>query len=533
MAINVPMPQLPLTGLNQAIATGGNLFQQIMHPVIQRETNAREWRQHLDALAMQKAAQGRLAQAAADAHKLAMMKMDPLNEARQIEAIENYFRSKNNPPGEQSSFGVSPNSGDGYPALAKMFEGQGMFPGGEIEHGNVDLFNRPNVNNPETGGQSTVYSMSVGTPQGEVLIPRISDDGKILSEEDAIKQYKQTGKHLGVYSNVDEANKAAQAIHQQQEQLMNQKKSSPKIGGIDMELIKAHPMLRGWYKKHYGFDPLSQEKENVLHGAARDAADLAKLKEQVGENSEVYQNAKAQYDASLDAKKDLRDIRARTKAGLKTGEKEFFDPQTGEPLGKEIPLTAKEREAEEGNILFNELYPYVYKGAFPFSGEGSITRLENAAANYKTDPKARKLFDDFLLSDKVMAATAVNEASTLKSGHTNQTYNRLKESLESQDVPKAIKNIIKRYQIPASAQLKAAMRYQKILSDARIKARKGTPATQKLFYNPELQAQHEQQVNEGVTDSNPKPVIVIDPNGKQFETSEENAAHLPEGWKRG
>ncbi len=246
-------------------------------------------------------------------------------------------------------------------------------------------------------------------------------------------------------------------------------------------------------------NPFYEDKNNVLHGPARDAADLVKLKKERGENSEEYQTAKAISDAKIAANKDLRDLRARTKAGLKPGEKEFFDATTGEPLGKEIPLTATERASEEGNILFNEFYPVVYKGAAPFSGEGSIRRLEQAAANYKTDPKARKLFDDFLLSDKALAATVINEASTLKAGKQNRTYGILKESLEAQDIPKVVKKLIKEYQIPASAQLKAAMRYQKLLSDARIKARKGTPATQKLFYNPEMQAQHEKQQNEGLS----------------------------------
>lgn len=252
----------------------------------------------------------------------------------------------------------------------------------------------------------------------------------------------------------------------------------------------------------------------VLHGPARDASDLERLRMQVGENSPVYQNAEAAYKANIDAKKDLRDLRARTKEGLKPGEKQFFDKETGEPLGKEIPLTAKERESEEGNILFNELYPYVYKGASPFSGEGSITRLENAARNYKTDPKARKMFDDFLLADKMLAATAVNEASTLKSGRTNQTYNLLKESLSAQDIPNVIKKMIKQYQIPASAQLKASMNYQKVLSDARKKARKSTPATQKLFYNPELQAQHEAQQTEANISTKEE---IKELNGKKYK----------------
>lgn len=134
----------------------------------------------------------------------------------------------------------------------------------------------------------------------------------------------------------------------------------------------------------------------------------------------------------------------------------------------------------------------------------------------------------------MLAATTVNEASTLKAGRTNRTYNMLKESLDAQDVPKIIKKLIKQYGLPASAQLKASMNYQKALSDARQKARKGTPATQKLFYNPEMQAQHEAQTNEEQPNSNKnKAVIVIDPNGKKYETTEANATHLPKGWKRG
>ncbi len=97
--------------------------------------------------------------------------------------------------------------------------------------------------------------------------------------------------------------------------------------GIDLDLLRQNPILRGFFKKKFGVDPLAGESE-VLHGPVRDAADLAKGKKQYGEDSEIYQNAKAQYDASLDAKKDLRDLRARTKAGLKEGEKEFFDPNT-------------------------------------------------------------------------------------------------------------------------------------------------------------------------------------------------------------
>jgi len=276
-----------------------------------------------------------------------------------------------------------------------------------------------------------------------------------------------------------------------------------------------------------------------LEGPARYAADLDKLKNQYGADSEVYKNAKAAYDAQIDAKNDLSDLRARTKKGLRPGETEFFDEKTGKALGKEIPLSEKDRESEQGNILFNELYPIVYKGASPFSGEGSINRLQQAAANYKIDPKARQLFDDYLLSIKMLGATTVNEASTLRAGRTNRTYSMLRESLESQDIPRIIQKLIREYNIPSSANLNAGMRYQKALSDARQKAKKLTPATQKLFYDPEMQAQHEQKMNNDELPSsneninNARDVIVIDPKGKKFKTTKENAAHLPAGWKRG
>lgn len=86
---------------------------------------------------------------------------------------------------------------------------------GMIYPGNIDLKARPVVMNPD-GSYSTVRSMSIGTDDGEVLIPTVSDDGKILNPQDAIKLYETTGRHLGIFQDSDSATYFAKSLHDSQ-----------------------------------------------------------------------------------------------------------------------------------------------------------------------------------------------------------------------------------------------------------------------------------------------------------------------------
>jgi hypothetical protein len=85
-----------------------------------------------------------------------------------------------------------------------------------IEQGNVDLAQRPVVKNKD-GSISTVRSMSVNMDGREILIPTVSDDGRILTEDEAIEHFLRTGKHLGMFKTPEAATVYAEMLHADQE----------------------------------------------------------------------------------------------------------------------------------------------------------------------------------------------------------------------------------------------------------------------------------------------------------------------------
>jgi hypothetical protein len=101
------------------------------------------------------------------------------------------------------------------PSALRTYAESTPTPRGQIEPGNIDLAKRPIVKNAD-GSISTVRSMSVGMDGKEYLIPTVSDDGKILKEDDAIRLFKKTGRHLGAFSTPDDATAYAKRLHEDQ-----------------------------------------------------------------------------------------------------------------------------------------------------------------------------------------------------------------------------------------------------------------------------------------------------------------------------
>lgn len=88
-----------------------------------------------------------------------------------------------------------------------------------IEKGNIDLDKRPVVDNGD-GSISTVDSMSFSEDGKEILIPKvIVKDGRaqVVSNDEAIIHYRQTGENLGKFASVAAADKYAKDLHNAQE----------------------------------------------------------------------------------------------------------------------------------------------------------------------------------------------------------------------------------------------------------------------------------------------------------------------------
>lgn len=91
----------------------------------------------------------------------------------------------------------------------------------------VDLNNRKIAVNSD-GSISTVRSISIEVGSDldhkrTVLIPTVID-GKVVSNEEAIKHYRKTDEHLGIFKTEEDAERFAKDLHEQQDEFYTKHK---------------------------------------------------------------------------------------------------------------------------------------------------------------------------------------------------------------------------------------------------------------------------------------------------------------------
>lgn len=139
-------------------------------------------------------------------------------------------------------------------------------PAGLVTPGNIDLTTRPHVQNGKD--TSTVRTISYGTDQGEVLIPTVSDEGKIMSDKEAMAYWQKKGQNLGVFKTPGEATAYAKDLHEQQATTLTAADKAPRgtkalgivtgsqagrqplqMDGVKPELLKNFQLLQGDFGK--------------------------------------------------------------------------------------------------------------------------------------------------------------------------------------------------------------------------------------------------------------------------------------------
>ncbi|HCT6468093.1 TPA: hypothetical protein OT496_000299 [Morganella morganii] len=145
---------------------------------------------------------------------IASQQYQALSPQQRAEAQEQYFNDVVAPRAGEAVNEAKQQFYTAYPVHGANGSGNAL-PDGMTDQGNIDVHNRPVVKNQD-GSISTVRSMSVNFDGKEVLIPTVSDDGRIMSDDEAINTYLKTGRHLGMFSTPEAATAYAEALHNQQ-----------------------------------------------------------------------------------------------------------------------------------------------------------------------------------------------------------------------------------------------------------------------------------------------------------------------------
>ena len=403
MAFNIPN-QLPtgMSSFNQGFKGMGDFFDQIKQHQLKQQQLAELMKQHQMDNMFKKRADAR-AQSASGRN--AALFIEQLKKLKSENAMEDFFNQAFNGMGNEGNAqaptmphegagnqfsGVeNPNTGVMQGEHAVDMNGQlvnGQEPpmngqqmqSGLVAPGNIDLSNRPMVKNPQ-GGISTVLTMGISEDGKHINIPRVSDDGRILNEKEAIDQFHKTGKHLGIFSSQDEADKAAQQLHEQQanqyglngqqmqaqmppaeqQQQMPVQQESPMMKAAK-ERAKQDPRFRGAFKKRFGYDLLAETPEQIK------ARQLETNKLKLDQKAEIDKTKNT--NAVKTANQNIVNIVPRANRGI--------DQLIAAPSPTEFPLYRKGARAAHKALVNEAAENYAKAKGWPNTGESIKTASE-------------------------------------------------------------------------------------------------------------------------------------------------------------
>ena len=158
---------------------------------------------------------------------------------------------------------VSPTNTDAQTKNEPMYTLNGDFPG-MIRTGNIDIANRPTVKLPD-GRTATVFSKSFNLDGKEVLLPTVSKDGKLWTDQEAVDNYRKTGENLGVFDSPEAASRYAQALHEQQDEMYVRPNEQPIKDNTPIK-DEGQPIKEEPQPITANATPITEDKKEQLNG---------------------------------------------------------------------------------------------------------------------------------------------------------------------------------------------------------------------------------------------------------------------------
>ena len=317
----IPLPMSGIDAFGQGFSGTNNALQKIFQHQLQKQQLMEAVKQHQQDYALRQQAAQRVAEL--HPYHLQLLKEQARaahnsNDPQYLQNLIDQYRTGGNEPTNNKSegFGAAYNPNN-YPSENPQRSGQSFIPNifgnpqglvkGQIAAGNIDLNNRPQVPY-RNGGVSTVYSMGIEQDGKHILIPQVSDDGRILTPEQAKQQFRQTGKHLGVFDSREASDRYAQQLHQDQAQTYPTRQADSQKGKIDWKAIARDPEAAAKFKR-IGIDVSAAAKETPEEESQRKSSEHltqiqqdyeAKKQQKAEEEVKYYADAAPKLQDNLD-----------------------------------------------------------------------------------------------------------------------------------------------------------------------------------------------------------------------------------------